>query len=164
MRRRPYSGSHISTAKQCIPKRSAVSNTRAWVLQNWQDSLTYVVWFRNGRAVNLRNLPAWRKMMWWSFFPNFGGLPAPKGLAISRIFIHRSVQLKTLIQLKKFDVSSRCVREISVSKYGGQCSKNSQNGRTFAPFSETAPRKSQLKPLRRSVLELSVITFPIGYH
>jgi len=40
------------------------------------------------------------------FFPDFGGLPAPKGLAISRIFIHRSVQLKTLIQLKKFDMSS----------------------------------------------------------
>jgi len=32
MRQRPYSASHMSTAKQCIPKLSAVSNTRARVL------------------------------------------------------------------------------------------------------------------------------------
>ena len=129
-----------------IPKLSAVSNTRAWVLQNWQDSLTYVVWFRNGRAVNLRNPPAWRKMMWWSFFPDFGGLPAPKGLAISRIFIHRSVQLKTLIQLKKFDMSSP-LQSLDVGLQIctlDSALKISQNARTFAPFLDTVPRKSQL--------------------
>jgi len=59
-------------------KFSEVSNTRAQVLQNWQDSLTYVVWFQNGRAVNLRNPPAWREMTRWSFFPIFGGSAHPK--------------------------------------------------------------------------------------
>ena len=75
MHKMPYWATYISTAKQGIPKRSAVSNTTARV-----DEVEYL--------------------------PEFRGLPAPKGLAISQIFIHRSVQLKTLIQLKKFDVSS----------------------------------------------------------
>ena len=38
-----------------------------------------------------------------------------KGFAISRIFIHRSVQLKTLIQLVKFDLSSLlCLRDVDL--------------------------------------------------
>ena len=53
----PYSASHMSTAKQCIPKLSAVSNTRAQLLQKWQDSLACIVWSCNGRAVNLKNPP-----------------------------------------------------------------------------------------------------------
>ena len=57
MRRRPYSASHMSTAKQCIPKLSAVFNTRAQLLQKWQDSLACIVWSCNGRAVNLKNPP-----------------------------------------------------------------------------------------------------------
>jgi len=68
MRKMPYWDTDISTAKQDIPELSAVSNTGARVLQNWQDSLAYVAWFRNGRAVNLRNPPAWRKMTKLSFY------------------------------------------------------------------------------------------------
>jgi len=153
MRQRPYSASHMSTAKQCIPKLSAVSNTRA------QDSLTYVVWFRNGRAVNLKNRTAWRKMTCWSFFPDFWGLPAPEGLAISRIFIHRSVQLKTLIQLKKFDVSSPLRSRDVVLQiwYRGQCSKISQNARTFATFPDIVPRKSQLQTAARRTYSMSAM-------
>ena len=49
------------------------------------------------------------------FFCDLRGLSAPEGLAISRIFIHRSVQLKTLIQLVKFDLSSLlCLRDVDL--------------------------------------------------
>jgi len=61
------------------------------------------------------------------FFPDIRGLPAPEGLAISRIFIYRSVQLKTLIELKKFDDVSSPLRSRDVGLqiwYPGQCSKN----------------------------------------
>ena len=57
MRRRPYSASHMSIAKQDIPKLSAVSYTRARVLHKWQDSLACIVWCCNGRAVNFKNPP-----------------------------------------------------------------------------------------------------------
>jgi len=36
---------------------SAVSNTRARVLQNWQYSFACIVWSCNGKAVNLKNPP-----------------------------------------------------------------------------------------------------------
>ena len=91
------------------------------------------------------------------FFPDFRGLPAPEGLAILRIFILRSVQLKTLIQLKKFDVSSQSrSRDVGLQIwYRGQCSKISQNAGTFAPLTDTIPRKSQLQTSARRTYSMS---------
>jgi len=63
MRRRPYSASHISTAKQCIPKLSAISNTRALLLQKCQDSFACIVWSCNGKAVNLKNPPVFATLV-----------------------------------------------------------------------------------------------------
>ena len=114
----------FSTSKQGIPKFSAVSNTRARVLQKWQDSLTYVVCFRYGRAINLRNPPTWRKITRLSFFPDFRGSLYPKVQQYRGYLC--ITQFKTLIQLKKFDVSSPlCSRDMGLGiQYCGQCCKN----------------------------------------
>jgi len=57
MRQRPYSAIYISSTKQDIPALFAAYNTRAQLLQKWQDSLACIVWSCNGKAVNLKNPP-----------------------------------------------------------------------------------------------------------
>jgi len=57
MHRRPYSATYNSLKKQDIPGLFAVYNTRAQLLQKWHGSLACIVWFQNGRAVNLINWP-----------------------------------------------------------------------------------------------------------
>jgi len=57
MRRRPYLATHILSTKQDIPALFAAYNTRAQLLQKWQDSLACIVWSCNGKAVNLKNPP-----------------------------------------------------------------------------------------------------------
>jgi len=160
-RRRPYSASHMSTAKQCIPKLYAVSNTDAAELTRFIDIRSLVPKWQ-GRKLEKSYSLAKNDVL--EFFPDFRGLPAPEGLAISRIFIHRSVQLKTLIQLKKFDVSSPLHSRDVVLQiwYRGQCSKISQNARTFAPFPDIVPRKSQLQTSARRTYSMSAMTTGAG--
>jgi len=43
MRQRPYSATYISSTKQNIPALFAAYNTRAQLLQKWQDSLACLV-------------------------------------------------------------------------------------------------------------------------
>jgi len=54
---------YSSSTKQGIPERFAVYNTRAQMLLNWQDSLACVIWFPNGRVVNLWNRPFFRSFV-----------------------------------------------------------------------------------------------------
>ena len=77
MRRRPYSASHMSTAKQCILKLSAVSNTRARVLLNWQDSLTRSL-VPEWQGCKLEKSSSLAKNDVVQFFPDFGGFLHPK--------------------------------------------------------------------------------------
>jgi len=53
---------------------------------------------------------------------------------------------------------ARCVHEMWASKYGTvDCAlKNSQNARTFAPFPDSVPRKSQLQTSARRTYSMSV--------
>ena len=54
---------------------------------------------------------------------------------------------------------ARCVREKWMSKYGTVDSalKISQNARTFAPFPDTIPRKSQLQTSARRTYSMSAM-------
>ena len=79
MRWRPYLATHILSTKQDIPALFAAYNTRAQLLQKWQDSLACIVWSCNGKAVNLKNPPIFATLVkMTSPATESGGVQIPK--------------------------------------------------------------------------------------